>query len=96
MAVVGKEIVDDNWSDYKSMGADSELLDKTTIGTLLPGMSFEDYVGLETADNPEDLVDYKEFTLDSAAKLSFNVSSSDAVKFTIYSLVKNAQKTHTV
>ena len=39
-----------------------------------------------------DAIDYRKVTLESAAKLTFNVSASDAVRFTVYSLVNGKLK----
>ena len=39
-----------------------------------------------------DAVDYAEFSLESGAKLSFNISADDAAKFTIYSLNSKKNK----
>ena len=78
-----------DWADMKIAGPDGAVEKLVPISS--PGNVIE--AGKVSKD---DVYDYYEFTLDCAAKLSFNVSSSDAVKFTIYSLVKNAQKTHTV
>ncbi|MBR7121135.1 MAG: hypothetical protein IKC94_02705, partial [Lentisphaeria bacterium] len=48
--------------------------------------NFENWVGFG------DEWDYQEFSLDSAAKLSFNISADDAAKFTIYSLTGKTDK----
>ena len=39
-----------------------------------------------------DAADYRQFTLGSAAKLSFDVEATDAVKFTVYSLTESWDK----
>ena len=40
----------------------------------------------------QDAADYRQFTLGSAAKLSFDVEATDAVKFTVYSLTASLDK----
>ena len=69
----------DDWTNCKTDGPDGDVGD---VGTLdeNSGKILEDWVGCG------DAVDYKKFTLDSAAKLRFTVASSDAVKFTVYKL----------
>ncbi|MBR7107016.1 MAG: hypothetical protein IKC89_01240 [Lentisphaeria bacterium] len=73
-----------NWSDMKtagSAGAVGKLGTITAPGEVVSGKAGKD-----------DEFDYFEFTLESAAKLSFDISSDDAAKFVIYSLnEKNSQ-----
>ena len=72
----------DDWTDLKTAGTDGEV---EYIGTL-DECSFcvlSDWVGFG------DAVDYAGFTLESAAKLSFSLDSTDAAKFTIYKLVQD-------
>ncbi len=74
-------VTTDNWDDLKTKGSSGNVGDIGTIDG--EWESFSEWVGLG------DEWDYKEFTLDDAAKLSFNISADDAVKFTIYSLVQD-------
>ena len=72
----------DDWTDLKTEGEFGEV---AYAGTL-DEYSFcllSDWVGFG------DAVDYAGFTLDSAAKLSFSLDSTDAAKFTIYKLVRD-------
>ena len=71
----------DDWTDLKENGAMGEV---GNIGTIDPqNLTVEsDWVGYG------DVWDYKSFTLDSAAKLKFDIDSSDATKFVIYELVE--------
>ena len=73
----------DDWNDLKYFGDDSDeyreigMLDKSSDAIL------DGWVGFG------DTVDYAQFTLDSAANISFLLESSDAVKFTISKLIRN-------
>ncbi|MBR4717622.1 MAG: hypothetical protein IKP09_06130 [Lentisphaeria bacterium] len=72
----------DDWTDLATAGADGEVqyigtLDEYSYGVL------SDWVGFG------DAVDYAGFTLDTAAKLSFTLDSTDAAKFTLYKLVQD-------
>jgi len=72
----------DDWTDLKTAGELGEVAD---IGVLDEG-SFDllyGWVGFG------DSIDYAGFTLDSTAKLSFSIDSTDAIKFTVYRLVKD-------
>ena len=74
----------DDWKDMKTKGGKSGAVDKTTVGTLTSSSTklITDWVGFS------DAADYKAFTLESAAKLVFDVSATDAAKFTVYQLVE--------
>ena len=79
----------DDWTDLKTEGEFGEVGD---IGVVYDGC-FDlayDWVGCG------DSVDYMRFTLDSAAKLSFMVDASDAVKFSIYQLVQDKNGTYSL
>ena len=89
----------DNWGDLKTNGAAStrygDLGTFTAGGVFAPGaMAANDDLTL-IADGWVgfgDAVDYRAFTLESAAKLSFTVTTTDAVKFSVFSLVKTTTK----
>ena len=68
----------DDWTDVKTAGTAGHVGDVGTITA--PSVVLENWVGFG------DAVDYKAFTLDSAAKLSFTVNATDAAKFTICAL----------
>jgi len=79
----------DDWTDLKTEGEFGEVGD---IGLVFDGC-FDlayDWVGCG------DAVDYMHFSLDSAAKLSFMVDASDAVKFSIYQLVQDKNGTYSL
>ena len=79
----------DDWTDLKTAGEFGEVAD---LGTL-DEYSFDvlcDWVGYG------DSVDYAGFTLDSAARLSFSIDADDAVKFTIYQLIKDKNGTYSL
>ena len=70
----------DDWTNMKAVGAEGL---KATLGavTAESGMLRNDgWVGFG------DAIDYASFTLDSAASLAFDVTATDATKFTIYQL----------
>ena len=72
----------DDWTDLRTEGEFGEV----AYAGVLDEYSFDlfsDWVGFG------DAVDYAGFTLDSAAKLSFTIDSTDAVKFTLYRLVQD-------
>ena len=69
----------DDWTDVKNAGAAGHVGSVGVIDAVGTVIGSE-WVGYG------DTIDYKAFTLDSAAKLSFTVSASDAAKFTIYAL----------
>ena len=73
-----------NWRDMKtagSAGAVEKLGSITATGNVIEG---------KVGKNDE--FDYYEFTLDSAAKLRFDLSSDDAAKFMIYRLDSKTKK----
>ncbi|MBO4512396.1 MAG: AIDA repeat-containing protein, partial [Victivallales bacterium] len=69
----------DDWGDLKTKGAKGAV---GTVGTLNSETKtvVTDWVGFG------DAIDYKAFKLDSAATLVFDIASTDAVKFAVYSL----------
>ena len=73
----------DDWTDLKTAGPDGNF---DIFRNFTGGASYTDQVG------KEDPVDYREFTLDSAASLRFTVSSENAAKFTIYALQEKTDK----
>ena len=79
----------DDWSDVKTAGPTGAVGD---VGNLTaPKTVISDgWVGYG------DAVDYKAFTLLSAASVSFTVKGSDATKFTISQLVANKNGTYTL
>ena len=86
-----------NWTDMKKNGGDSE-----EFGEL--GMVFQDNVDdpLVASDDANsqtrgwvgygDKIDYFRFWLEEAANICFDIDSTDAVKFTVYSLTGSAGK----
>ena len=76
----------DDWGDMKHYGPDGMVGDVgeiyEDIGTIL-----DDWVGYG------DAIDYKKFTLDTDATLSFDVSAGDAAKFTVWRLDAKYSKT---
>ena len=79
----------DDWTDLKTEGEFGEvayagILDEDNSCLL------SDWVGFG------DAVDYAGFTLDSAARLSFSIDSTDAAKFTIYKLVQSKDGTYSL
>ena len=76
----------DNWGDMKSMGADGAVA-KIEAPVIAAGALIEDgWVGYG------DAIDYIEFTLETAASLVFDVSATDAAKFTVYQLQSKTSK----
>ena len=75
----------DDWIDVKTAGPDGLV---GYVGPIYePGVVIADeWVGYG------DAVDYKEFTLDKAAKLTFDVTATDAAKFTVYALESKTDK----
>ena len=69
----------DDWSDLKTKGANGMVGSVGTLSAETASVAC-DWAGFG------DAIDYKAFTLDSAASLEFDVSSTDAVKFTVWSL----------
>ena len=72
----------DDWTNLKTEGADGAVGDAGTIDPETT-LVFESWVGFG------DAVDYAGFSIESAAKLSFTVTATDSVKFTIYQLVES-------
>ena len=76
----------DDWGDMKTAGAAGAVGDLGTV-TAESGMLCEDgWVGFG------DAFDYAAFTLDSAASLAFDLTSTDAAKFTVYQLQSKESK----
>ena len=74
----------DDWTDVKTAGAAGAV---GSVGVIdAPGVVLEDWAGFG------DAIDYKAFTLDSAAKLNFTVTSTDEAKFTICRLESKTDK----
>ena len=83
----------DDWTDLKQNGEDGEV-DKATIGVINSASGVlvaDDGIGIEGWVGNKDVKDYLSFTTESAAKLSFSVKATDAVKFTVYSLVSTTK-----
>ena len=82
----------DNSDDWTDLATEGEFGEVAYAGTL-DAYSFSllsDWVGFG------DSIDYAGFTLDSAAKLSFSLDSTDAAKFTIYKLVRDKNGTYSL
>ena len=79
------EITDDNWSDLKSKGAASLRFNK--LGAVTKASQKLVTSGKLAAN---DTVDYYQFTLAKAAKITFTVKSGAAGKFTISKLTGSA------
>ena len=79
----------DDWTDLATEGFYGEV----GYAGVLDEYSFDlacDWVGYG------DQIDYMGFTLDSAAKLSFCIDSTDVVKFTLYQLVQAKNGTYSL
>ncbi len=76
--VIGGPSADD-WADLKENGPDGAV---GHFGKATQGASRSDEIG------KEDTIDYMAFDLDSAAKLSFRVTTGNAAKFVVYELVE--------
>ena len=59
---------------------------KGSVKTKINGTTYYNFVSMN------DTADYAKITLDSAARLSFTVSATDAAKFVVYSLVTGTDK----
>ncbi len=71
----------DDWGDRNAMGADGAVGDAGLLGEDSKGApAVEDWVGFG------DKVDYKAFTLDSAASVVFDLEATDATRIEILSL----------
>ena len=75
----------DDWDDLKTKGKAGKVAAAVTV-TGSTGQFITDWVGYG------DEYDYKAFTLNTAANLSFTIGSTDAVKFTIYELKSSTDK----
>ena len=73
----------DDWTDLKTKGINGKVAE---LGMLDENIKKTGWVGMD------DAVDYMTFTLDNAASLSFDVSSTDAAKFVVYELKENYNK----
>lgn len=73
----------DDWTDMKAVGSASG--EYTAIGNITAGtgLVLDNWVGFG------DSVDYAQFRLDSASKLSFLASATDATKLTVYKLTQD-------
>ncbi len=89
-ATDGVTALNDDWTDVKSKGATSAELDKNSLGKLTKDSKVNGWVGFG------DTSDYMEFKLDTAANISFDVTSSDATRVVIYKLVENKNGTYTL
>ncbi|MBQ9367940.1 MAG: hypothetical protein IJT83_09185 [Victivallales bacterium] len=79
----------DDWGDMKTEGAAGAVGDLGVVAAE-SGMLREDgWVGFG------DAIDYASFTLGSAASLAFDLTSTDAAKFTVYQLQSKENKTGT-
>ncbi len=76
----------DDWTDLKERGDKSALIGD--VGTITSESSeiLADWVGFG------DAIDYKAFTLDTAAIISFSLNASDKAKFTIWKLTSKTSK----
>ncbi|MDD3153880.1 MAG: pre-peptidase C-terminal domain-containing protein [Victivallaceae bacterium] len=81
----GKGNNTDDWNDLKTRGA-SGFLGRIGAVSSAQALVSSDWVGYG------DAVDYKEFTLTSAANLRFDVVASGASKFTVYQLVSKTSR----
>ena len=82
-----KGVNTDDWDDLKEKGAAGKVGKKIASAvTASSGQILSDWVGYG------DEYDYQAFTINSAAKLSFTVSATDAAKFTIYELKSSTDK----
>ena len=76
----------DDWTDMKTAGSSSKLV--VGVGTITSASAeiLADWVGFG------DAVDYRKFTLNVAAEMSFTVTSTDKVTFTIWKLNSKTSK----
>ena len=70
----------DDWDDMKENGEGSELYGNFDLNEMFEGHCISDWVGMG------DTVDYRKFTVDNVAKLSFSVYATDATKISIFTL----------
>ena len=76
----------DDWTDMKTKGIEGELESAGTFTAETTSVVMDEWVGLG------DEIDYRMFLILNSAKLSFTVTSTDAVKFTIYALQEKTDK----
>ena len=77
----------DDWTDLKANGAESEEYgDLGVINSETEGVIVEDWVGFG------DAVDYKAFTLESAASIAFDLDAGDAAKLDVWTVSGTAGK----
>ena len=76
----------DDWTDVKTAGPNGEVGDIGQLNADTETVVADEWVGFD------DEFDYKHFSLDSAANLSFSVEATDATKFTIYRLNSKTDK----
>ncbi|MBO4512817.1 MAG: AIDA repeat-containing protein [Victivallales bacterium] len=74
----------DDWTDLATNGPDSDEIGNFGVAEI--GASFIEEIG------KDDKIDYMAIELESAASLSFTVSSVNAAKFTIYQLLSKESK----
>ena len=92
----GDVIVEDdknNWEDLKLFGASSSNVDHETVQEINWEKINENYQGTVSA---ADKVDYFEFTLQHAAKLSFTVNADNAATFAVYQLTQGKNGTYSL
>ena len=75
-----KGVNTDDWDDLKTKGAAGKVGAAVTVTAGTGNIIANNWVGYG------DEYDYKAITLNSAAKLSFSVTATDAAKFAVYSL----------
>ena len=84
----------DDWDDMKTKGAAGKVLTFGEINANTGTILYDEWVGYG------DEIDYRKFTTKSDAKLSFEIYSDDAAKFTVYKLIektdKNGDKTYSL
>ena len=73
----------DDWDDMAEKGAAGKVV---KLGEISAKTTLSDWVGYG------DEVDYRQFTLETGAKLRFDIFTSDAVKFTVYRLDSKTDK----
>ena len=84
----GYEDYEDDWTDFTTNGPDGEIGDTGTLFSYT-----DEYSGWPSAVanhvSSQDPIDYMKFTLKEAGPVCFTISATDAVRFTIYSLVQD-------
>ncbi len=76
----------DDWTDMKEKGGESALIGDVGTITRTTGEVLTDWVGFG------DAIDYKAFTLETAAIISFSLNAEDKTKFTIWKLASKTSK----